>query len=63
MSDVVLVCLQANEVIIPTTETVRQEYFLELFMKHEKALLFVGPTGTGKSAITHNYILRMPSDR
>ena len=49
--------------IIPTTETVRQRYFLELFLSHEKPLLLVGPTGTGKSAITNNYILRMPSDK
>ena len=55
--------LQPNEMIIPTTETVRQRYFLELFLDHEKPLLFVGPTGTGKSAITNNYILRMPSDK
>ena len=52
---------QPNELIIPTTETVRQRYFLELFLSHEKPLLLVGPTGTGKSAITNNYILRMPS--
>ena len=49
--------------IIPTTETVRQRYFLELFLDHDKPLLLVGPTGTGKSAITNNYILRMPSDK
>ena len=54
---------QPNELIIPTTETVRQRYFLELFLSHEKPLLLVGPTGTGKSAITNNYILRMPSDK
>ncbi|XP_068702145.1 dynein axonemal heavy chain 3-like [Montipora foliosa] len=52
-----------NELIIPTTETVRQRYFLELFLSHEKPLLLVGPTGTGKSAITNNYILRMPSSK
>lgn len=52
---------QPNELIIPTTETVRQRYFLELFLSQEKPLLLVGPTGTGKSAITNNYILRMPS--
>ena len=55
--------LQPNEMIIPTTETVRQRYFLELFLSHEKPLLLVGPTGTGKSAITNNYILRMPAEK
>lgn len=55
--------LQPNEMIIPTTETVRQRYFLDLFLSHEKPLLLVGPTGTGKSAITNNYILRMPAEK
>ncbi|XP_028407226.1 dynein heavy chain 3, axonemal-like [Dendronephthya gigantea] len=48
-----------NELIVPTTDTVRQQYFLDLFLSHENLLLFVGPTGTGKSAITVDYILHM----
>ncbi|XP_048589777.1 dynein axonemal heavy chain 3-like isoform X2 [Nematostella vectensis] len=51
-----------NEVMIATTETVRQQYFLELMITHEKPLLLVGPTGTGKTAITNHYVLKMPSD-
>lgn len=55
--------LQANELIIPTTDTVRQRFFLECYVTHNKPLLFVGPTGTGKSAITNNYLVRLPKDR
>eukprot|EP00794_Sanderia_malayensis_P006878 gene6878-7653_t len=52
-----------HEVIISTTETVRQRYFLDVFLTHESPVLFVGPTGTGKSAITNNYIATLDRDR
>lgn len=43
--------MQASSIIVPTVETVRQTYFLHLFVNHGVPVLFVGPTGTGKSAI------------
>lgn len=49
--------------MIPTDETARQMFFLEAFLTHQKPLLFIGPTGTGKSAITNNYILGMPREK
>ena len=49
--------------MIPTDETARQMFFLEAFLIHGKPLLFIGPTGTGKSAITNNYIVRMPKEK
>ncbi|XP_071960977.1 dynein axonemal heavy chain 3-like [Antedon mediterranea] len=48
---------QVNELIIKTVETERQLYFLRKFLLQGKPLLFVGPTGTGKSAITNNFLL------
>ncbi len=43
-------------------DTVRQQYFLQTYVTHNKPLLFVGPTGTGKSAITNNYLVKLPKE-
>uniref|UniRef100_A0A8C9L6L3 AAA+ ATPase domain-containing protein n=1 Tax=Pavo cristatus TaxID=9049 RepID=A0A8C9L6L3_PAVCR len=51
---------QVSELIIPTMETARQMFFLKTYVEHSVPLLFVGPTGTGKSAITNNFLLRLP---
>ncbi|XP_023932407.1 dynein heavy chain 3, axonemal [Lingula anatina] len=52
-----------NELIINTVDTERQRYFLQKFIHQNKPLLFVGPTGTGKSAITNNFLLQLPKDK
>lgn len=57
-----LCTLQVSDLIIPTSETARQVYFLQLYLTHEIPLLFVGPTGTGKSAITNGYLINLPKD-
>ena len=55
--------LQVNDLIISTVDTVRQKFFLDTYVSHNKALLFVGPTGTGKSAITNNYLVQLPKEK
>ena len=52
-----------NEMIINTTDTQRQTFFLDKFVQRKFPILFVGPTGTGKSAITNNFLLQLPKDK
>ena len=58
-----LLLFQFSEIIIPTMETVRQSYFLQLYLYHEMPQVFVGPTGTGKSAITNNFLIQLPKEK
>ncbi|KAM4829514.1 dynein axonemal heavy chain 3 [Thomomys bottae] len=53
---------KVSELIIPTMETARQTFFLKTYLDHEIPMLFVGPTGTGKSAITNNFLLHLPKN-
>lgn len=53
---------QVSELIIPTMETARQSFFLKTYLDHKIPMLFVGPTGTGKSAITNNFLLHLPKN-
>ncbi|XP_009068409.1 PREDICTED: dynein heavy chain 3, axonemal [Acanthisitta chloris] len=53
---------KVSELIIPTMETARQMFFLKTYVEHNVPLLFVGPTGTGKSAITNNFLLQLPKE-
>lgn len=42
---------------VPTIDTGRYTQLLELHIKYKKKLLFVGPTGTGKSVYVQNYLM------
>jgi dynein heavy chain len=48
--------------LIKTDETARQSFFLHTFLAHKIPLLFVGPTGTGKTAVTNNFLVKLPKE-
>jgi len=54
---------KADTLIIATSETTRQKYFLDLFVQRSRPVLFVGPTGTGKSAVVNDELLKLPKDK
>ena len=51
------------ELLIKTDETARQSFFLKTFMDHEVPLLFVGPTGIGKTAVSNNFLVKLPKEQ
>ena len=58
--------MQVSDLIIPTTDTARQNFFLDVYVNRAEGsvpLLFVGPTGTGKSAITNSYLVQLPKEK
>uniref|UniRef100_A0A2S2QIW0 Dynein heavy chain 3, axonemal n=1 Tax=Sipha flava TaxID=143950 RepID=A0A2S2QIW0_9HEMI len=52
-----------NDLIIGTDETAKQQYFLHMLLKNGIPLLFVGPTGTGKSVLVLDYLLHLPKEK
>jgi dynein heavy chain len=50
------------DLLIQTDETIRQSFFLQLFLNNQIPLLFVGPTGVGKSAVTNNFLNKLPKE-
>ncbi|XP_067137533.1 LOW QUALITY PROTEIN: dynein axonemal heavy chain 7-like [Centruroides vittatus] len=46
-----------HQFTIPTVDTIRYTYFLDLFIRCGKPILLVGPTGTGKSSCIKDKLL------
>ncbi|CAL7933869.1 unnamed protein product [Xylocopa violacea] len=55
--------VKSIESIVPTTEVVIQYFFMRNLLHRAIPILFVGPTGTGKSAIVLNYLEFLPRDK
>lgn len=56
------ISLPYNQIIVPTIDSVRYRFMLDLLLKNGKHVLCVGPTGTGKSVTILETLLHgMPS--
>jgi dynein heavy chain len=58
-----LISVQVSELIIQTTESACQSFFLKVMLEAKIPILFVGPTGTGKSAVVFNHLMNLPRDK
>ncbi|XP_057653134.1 dynein axonemal heavy chain 3 [Diorhabda carinulata] len=54
---------KATELIIQTTESCCQRFFLKMCLDNKIPILFVGPTGTGKSAVIIDHMLNLPKEK
>ena len=52
--------LTYHELIVPTTENLKNSYMLNLCVKNNLPVLFIGPTGTGKSMSIQKYLRSLP---
>eukprot|EP00002_Diphylleia_rotans_P013196 TRINITY_DN2570_c0_g1_i1.p1 TRINITY_DN2570_c0_g1~~TRINITY_DN2570_c0_g1_i1.p1 ORF type:complete len:3210 (-),score=627.88 TRINITY_DN2570_c0_g1_i1:227-9145(-) len=54
--------IPTHELLIPTVDTVRYSYLLSTYIESERSILFVGSTGTGKTAIMKSTLLSCESE-
>lgn len=53
---------KVSDLLIKTDETARQSFFLHTFLHQKVPILFVGPTGVGKTAVTNNFLVKLPKE-
>uniref|UniRef100_A0A336LVJ1 CSON005797 protein n=1 Tax=Culicoides sonorensis TaxID=179676 RepID=A0A336LVJ1_CULSO len=52
-----------SPLIVPTIETLRYIYILNMHIEHNSPMLLVGPTGTGKSVYIQNILLQLDTEK
>lgn len=51
-----------NEILVPTLDTVRSKWLVELMVNINRPVVLVGETGTSKSATVHNFLRGLDRD-
>ena len=46
-----------SQIIVPTLDTARYTFLLDILLRHDRPVLFVGPTGTGKTVYVQKLLL------
>lgn len=62
-SEIIPAKMQAQEIVVKTTDTVRYSYLVDLLIRNDINGLFCGPTGTGKSVYIKNVLNQLPKDQ
>jgi dynein heavy chain len=55
--------MNQKEIIVPTTEVLKQKHILKMFVGASKPLLFVGSTGTGKTLAITQFIREIEKEK
>ncbi|CAK8689424.1 unnamed protein product [Clavelina lepadiformis] len=56
--------VNVQNIIVPTMDTARSAYLLDICINHGRPILFVGPTGTGKSVYVKEKLMNnLPKDK
>lgn len=51
-----------SNIVVPTAETTRQRFILDMHVKAKKGVLYVGSAGTGKTTIIKDYFSTLDKD-
>jgi dynein heavy chain len=49
--------------VVPTAETARQRFLLDLHVKKKRGMLYIGAAGTGKTTIIKDYFTTLEKEK